>query len=74
MGGLLIREGEVIIRLKIQRTLCLFHGPARDATRVNHGRPHIAVAKELLDGADVVVRLKQMRGKAVAEGIGRDVL
>jgi hypothetical protein len=40
--------------------------------RVDHSRSDIAVAKEFMDGADVVVRLKQMRGKAVAEGMGRD--
>ncbi len=37
---------------------------------INHGRPHITVPKQLLNGADVVVGLQQMAGKTVAECMG----
>ena len=59
---------------KIQLALCLFHGSARDAMGVDHSRSHIAVSEQFLNSADVVVRLKQVRRKAVAEGMGCDSL
>ena len=33
---------------------------------VNHGRAHVTVTEELLDGPDVVAVLQQMGGKTVA--------
>ena len=38
---------------------------------IDHGGPHIAVPQQLLNGADIIIGLKQMTGKAVAEGMGR---
>lgn len=35
--------------------------------RIDHGRSHVAVAEELLDGADVVAALQQVGGEGVAE-------
>ena len=55
---------------KIQRTLRLLVGTTPDRVCVDHGRLHIAVAQQLLDGADVIVRLEQMGGKTVTKGMG----
>src|SRR5208337_4356013 len=41
---------------------------------VDHRRRNVRVAKELLDGADVVAAFHQMRGKAVTERMHRGVL
>jgi hypothetical protein len=49
--------------LKIQRTFRFFDGFARDAVGINHCSPHIGVPEQLLDRADIIVRLKQMRGE-----------
>ena len=38
---------------------------------VNHGGGHIAVAQQLLHGADVGARLQQVGGEAVAQGVDR---
>jgi len=46
---------------------------AQDAG-VDHRRFHVLMAEQLLDGADVVVVLKQVGGKAMAEGVGTDGL
>ena len=59
---------------KIQWALSFFEGPALDRMGVNHGRPHIAVAQQFLNRSDIVIGLQQMRGKAVAKGVGRDAL
>ena len=37
--------------------------------RVHHGRRHVGVAHQLLDGADVVARLQQVRGERVPQGV-----
>src|SRR6185437_8367101 len=42
--------------------------------RVEHGRAHIAVAKQFLNRANVVARLEQMRREAVPERVARDTL
>ena len=39
---------------------------------VNHGRLHIFVPEEFLDGPDVIALLQQMRGKTVSEGMTTD--
>lgn len=39
---------------------------------VDHRGPYIAVAEERLDRAEVVVSLQEVRGEAVAEGMGGD--
>ena len=37
--------------------------------RINHGRPHVVVAQELLDGADIGPALQQVRRKAMTESM-----
>jgi hypothetical protein len=54
---------------KIKRTLRLFDGPALDGMGVYHRCSHITMAKQLLNRADVIIRLKQMAGKTVAKGM-----
>ena len=39
---------------------------------VDHRRPDIRVAEELLDGADVVAGFEEMGGEGVAEGVTGD--
>lgn len=41
---------------------------------VDHGRRHVAVAEELLDGADVVTALQQVGGEGVAKGMATGTL
>jgi hypothetical protein len=41
---------------------------------VDHRGGDVLVAEELLDGADVVVVLEEVRGEAVAQSVGRDGL
>ena len=53
---------------KIKRTLRLFDGPTLDGMGVYHRCSHITMAKQLLNRADVIIRLKQMAGKTVAKG------
>ncbi len=38
-------------------------GAVAEDVGVNHGRGDVAVTEELLDGADVVAALEQVRGK-----------
>jgi hypothetical protein len=38
---------------------------------VNHGGAHAAMVKQLLHGADISIRLHQMGGKTVAQGMHR---
>ena len=54
---------------KIKRTLRLFDGPALDGMGVYHRCSHITMAKQLLNRADIIIRLKQMAGKTVAKGM-----
>ena len=42
--------------------------------RIDHRCSDIAMSKESLDRPNVVIRLKQVRGKTVAEGMTRDAL
>ena len=55
-----------VIHLEIERTFHLFHGLARHAMGIDHHSSDISVTQERLDRANVVVRLQQMRCKAVA--------
>jgi hypothetical protein len=64
----------VLILSEIQRTLCLFHGPARYAVGIYHRSPYIAVAKESLDSADIIIGLQEVRGETVTKGVGGDPL
>gem|GEM_PF-4735222 len=41
---------------------------------VDHGRRHVSVTEQLLNGTDVVVRLQQMGGETVPEGVAADPL
>ena len=42
--------------------------------RVDHGGLDVFVAQPLLDGADIVVILQQVRGEAMPEGVARHAL
>jgi hypothetical protein len=42
---------------------------AVDDVGVDHGRPHVLVAEQRLDGPDVGARFQQRRREAVAEGV-----
>lgn len=55
--------------LKIQRALRLLHSFAWHAVGIDHSRFHAAVAKKLLDSADVVIRLQEVCREGVAEGM-----
>jgi len=35
---------------------------------IDHGRADVFMAEKFLDGADVVARFKQMRGKGMSKG------
>jgi hypothetical protein len=50
---------------KIKRALRLFDGQALDRMGVYHRCSHITMAKQLLDGSNIVIGLQQMGGKAV---------
>lgn len=41
---------------------------------VDHGSAHVFMAKEFLDGTDVVAVLEEVGSKGVTEGVGGDVL
>jgi hypothetical protein len=41
---------------------------------VDHGRGDVAMAEELLDGADVVTAFEEVRGKGVTQGVAADAL
>ena len=43
-------------------------------TGINHGRSHVFVPHQLLDGPDVVPGFKQMSGKRMSEGVAANVL
>ena len=59
---------------EIQRTLHLFECPAWHTVRIDHRCSYIAMSKESLDRPNVVICLKQVRGKTVAEGMTRNAL
>ena len=56
--------------LQIQRALRLFDCPYGNTVGVDHGCFQARVAEQGLDGADVVVRLKEMGGEGMAEDVG----
>ena len=39
---------------------------------IDHGGLHVAVAKEFLDGPNVIIRLQKVSGKTVPKGVGSD--
>jgi hypothetical protein len=41
---------------------------------VDHGRPHVSVAQQLLHGSYVSTRLQQMSGKRMPKRMARDPL
>lgn len=41
---------------------------------IDHRGSHVTVAEKCLNRADVIICLKQVRGKRVAEGVGGDTL
>ena len=49
-------------------------GAAVEDVGVDHGGGDVAVAEELLDGADVVAGLEQVGGEGVAQGVAADSL
>ncbi len=55
---------------KIQRTFCLFHGPAWHAVGVNHCRPHVGMAQQCLNRADIIIRLQKMGSKTTGAIFG----
>ena len=57
---------------EIKGAFCLFYGLARDTMGIDHGGLHVAVAKKLLDGPNVEIRLQEVGSKAVAKGVGSD--
>jgi hypothetical protein len=57
---------KLLLGSEIERAFCLFYGYAPYGMRVYHGGSDIAVAKQLLNRADVVVGLKQMAGETYA--------
>ena len=59
---------------EIQRTLHLFESSAWHTMGVNHSSSDVTVTKKRLNRADVIICLKQVRGKRVAEGMGGDAL
>jgi hypothetical protein len=59
---------------EIKRAFRLFHGPARHAVGIDHRCSDIRMPEQRLDRANVVVRLQEMSGEAVAEGMGRYAL
>ena len=59
---------------EIERALRLLDGPYRDAVGVDHGGFQARVPQKLLYYADVVIRLQQVGGEGVAEGVAGDTL
>jgi hypothetical protein len=57
---------------RIQRAGCAASGNFQHMG-VNHGGAHIAVAQQLLHGANIGACLQQVRGKAVAQSVHRGV-
>lgn len=49
-------------------------GAEAEDVGVDHGGGDVAVAEELLDGADVVAALEEVGGEGVAEGVAGDSL
>jgi hypothetical protein len=50
---------------QIKRAFGLFNGDAFHGMLVDHGGPQIAVPQQLLNRADIIIRLKQVTGKTV---------
>ena len=48
------------------------HAAAIEDVSIDHSRPDVFVTRQCLDGADLVVVFRYMRGKGLAEGMGRD--
>lgn len=63
-----VRPAALRLRRSVQRAADA-HGTAVEDVGVNHGGADVAVAEELLDRADVVAGLEQVRGEAVAESV-----
>lgn len=59
--------------LPIQWTTHRQATPLQDVS-VDHRRPHVLMAEQLLNGADVVTGLEKVGGKGVAEGVTGDAL
>ncbi len=64
----------LLIISKIQRISCLFEGFILYGVGIYHGCPDIAVAKQFLNSAYIVIGLQEMGSEAVAKGMGRGVL
>jgi len=56
-------------QLNAQRALYSLAAAVEDVS-VDHGRLHVFVAQELLNGSDVVAAFQQVRRKAVVGGMG----
>jgi hypothetical protein len=63
-------NSKILFGREIERTFRLLDGYAPHGMRVYHCGSHIAVAKQLLNRADVIVGLQQMAGEAVAKRVG----
>ena len=59
---------------EIERAFRLLQRSARNAMRIDHRGPYIAVPEKRLDSTDIVISLKKVRGEGMAEGVGRDAL
>ena len=53
----------------IQRALRLLERGALHGMRVNHRRFHTTMAQQLLDRADIIIRLQQMAGETVPKRV-----
>ena len=63
-----------IVTSKIQGALHIFDGFAWNAMGINHCRPHIAMAEQCLDCPYVIICLKEVGGKRVAESMSSNAL
>lgn len=55
--------------LKIKRAFHLFDGSAFNSMGINHGSSHIAMAEQLLNGANIIIGLQQMTDETVTKGV-----
>ena len=62
-------NSKILFGREIERTFRLLDGYAPHGMRVYHCGSHIAVAKQLLNRADVIVGLQQMAGETVAKRV-----
>ena len=58
------------MKSEIQRAFCLLDSLPLDGMGINHSRSDIAVAQQLLDGADIIIGLQEMAGETVPERMG----